>query len=694
MVDGQSVGPVAEHTFYDVRENHTIHATFSLLEYVITATAAVGGSIDPEGQVGVDCGDDQAFTIAPDECYEIEDVVVDGQSVGPVAEHTFYDVRENHTIHATFSLLEYEITATAGPGGTIDPEGQVGVDCGEDQAFTIAPDDCYEIEDVVVDGQSVGPVAEHTFYDVQENHTIHATFSLLGPYTITATAGPGGTIDPSGEVAVDCGDDQAFTIIPDDCHDIEDVVVDGQSVGPVVEYTFYDVQENHTIHATFVVALTRVVVATAGPGGTIDPSGEVEVDCGDDQAFTVTPDECYGIDDVLVDGESVGPVGEYTFLGVTQNHTIHVVFDFECYAFEHGTVVANHRWTTVRFSEQFGSPPVVVAGPATSKDRAPGVVRIRKVTKRSFQIRFQEWDYLDGKHKKEAIRWAAAQPGVWHLLGGGKLVVGKFRTACTNARKPRRTRFPERFVKDPVVLAQVQTTRGANAVTDRICRVANGEFRMALQEQESGGGHPWEVVGYFAVTSGATDLGGSPCAVGVTKKEVTHKDFGIVTPIGSCKVFVEEERSLDGETRHRTERVGYIALGGTPLLVADMQTCAESDTATVRYRKTLKGGSSCQLAVSAQDECGEGLAGAVILASAQDQQQPLVIVTGAGPAVQGYGPATVVTLEAQGSVADGTRLLEFDRWEVDGVAMTTGDPVVQIEMRSDRSAAAVYGKAP
>lgn len=70
-------------------------------------------------------------------------------------------------------------------------------------------------------------------------------------YTITASAGQGGSITPSGAVSVDKGGSQTFTIKPSDNYEIADVKVDGQSVGKKTEYTFENVTEAHTIAATF-----------------------------------------------------------------------------------------------------------------------------------------------------------------------------------------------------------------------------------------------------------------------------------------------------------------------------------------------------------------------------------------------------------------------------------------------------------
>jgi hypothetical protein len=52
----------------------------------------------------------------------------------------------------------------------------------------------------------------------------------VNSYTITATAGPNGSITPSGAVTVEYGADQAFTIAPDEGYHIIDVLVDGEAV--------------------------------------------------------------------------------------------------------------------------------------------------------------------------------------------------------------------------------------------------------------------------------------------------------------------------------------------------------------------------------------------------------------------------------------------------------------------------------
>jgi len=73
-------------------------------------------------------------------------------------------------------------------------------------------------------------------------------------WTIVASAGTGGQIDPVGHVTVADGADQAFTITPDLGYKVADVLVDGGSVGAVTEYEFTAVDASHTIEASFELA--------------------------------------------------------------------------------------------------------------------------------------------------------------------------------------------------------------------------------------------------------------------------------------------------------------------------------------------------------------------------------------------------------------------------------------------------------
>ena len=70
----------------------------------------------------------------------------------------------------------------------------------------------------------------------------------------------------------------------------------------------------------------RIITVTVRGNGSVSPSGWANVPIGGDQTFTITPDKGYAVAKVLIDGRSVGAVTSYTFRGITEGHTIEVIF--------------------------------------------------------------------------------------------------------------------------------------------------------------------------------------------------------------------------------------------------------------------------------------------------------------------------------------------------------------------------------
>ncbi len=82
-------------------------------------------------------GTTSTFTMTPVTGYHVADVLVDSVSVGAVTSYTFTNVTAAHTIEASFAIDTFTITASAGANGSIDPVGDVTVDYGASQSFTI-----------------------------------------------------------------------------------------------------------------------------------------------------------------------------------------------------------------------------------------------------------------------------------------------------------------------------------------------------------------------------------------------------------------------------------------------------------------------------------------------------------------------------------------------------------------------------
>ena len=229
---------------------------------------------------------------------------------------------EDVLITSSDPLVQYEITASAGTGGSISPSGVVLVDEGNNQTFTISADNGFEIEDVIADGVSLGAISSYTFSNVSQNHTIAASFIEAEPlpqYEITATAGVGGSISPSGVVLVDEGNNQTFTISADNGYEILEVLADGINVGAVGTYTFSNVSQNHSISASFSEVLVEECVIDLLPyledfntGGAIPECWDVDIVSGSGNGWL------FG----TFSGGLNGTTGDYAYCRVNGNGEI------------------------------------------------------------------------------------------------------------------------------------------------------------------------------------------------------------------------------------------------------------------------------------------------------------------------------------------------------------------------------------
>lgn len=264
---------------------------------MITVTSGIKGTVSPPGVVVVPRGSSQTFTITPYANARIADVRVDGNSVGAVATYTFSNVVASHTLSAQFVSDGFTLTASAGPNGSITPSEQTIVSHGGRQTYNMTPIGGYHVDDVLVDGKSVGAVKSFTFEGVSDDHTISATFS--NTYIIAASAGLNGRISPSGNVMVQQGGSKTFSFMPATGYHISDVILDGESLGDGMAYiTLDNVSANHTLAVQFAIN-TYTVTPKAGLNGRISPSLPQTVKFAAYTSFILTPDQDYHTDRVI-----------------------------------------------------------------------------------------------------------------------------------------------------------------------------------------------------------------------------------------------------------------------------------------------------------------------------------------------------------------------------------------------------------
>jgi hypothetical protein len=260
---------------------------------------------------------------------------------------------------------------------------------------------------------------------------------------------------------------------------------------------------------------------------------------------------------------------------------------------EAGEIVATSNWKRVRFDSNF-KQPVVIAKIITRNGPEPSVARVRNVNSRGFDIRVQEWDYLNGRHGNEVVSYLVMETGTYKLPDGTRIEAGRFNTSETKSFA--RHNFKQSYGSAPVVVTSIVSNHGGQAVTGRNRNINRTGFEYLMQEQESSSdGHSRETVSYIAWQASDGTSNGLTYSVGIRSgvrakyvrtgyravKRAAFKDSpfvvtdmltanGLDVAATRCRsnsrtgieVVVEEEKSHDREIGHIGEKVGYIAVMG------------------------------------------------------------------------------------------------------------------------------------
>lgn len=219
---------------------------------------------------------------------------------------------------------EFTITAVAHGGGTIDPSGAVKVEEGKDKVFTIQPYEGFEVKEVFVNGESVGAVTEYKFEAVRADASIEVFFAEKEAVQADKTK-LNESIAAAEELLKHAED-----YVPEDVQNLMEVLDAAKAVAadPAAIQETVDAAQNALDAAMNIAPIQKefAIMAAAGEGGSITPCGTVKVERGMSQTFVIQPEEGYVISDVLVNGQSVGAVAEYTFCDVNADANITALF--------------------------------------------------------------------------------------------------------------------------------------------------------------------------------------------------------------------------------------------------------------------------------------------------------------------------------------------------------------------------------
>ncbi len=252
---------------------------------------------------------------------------------------------------------------------------------------------------------------------------------------------------------------------------------------------------------------------------------------------------------------------------------------------ETGVVGINHLWSHVNFSQPYQNP-VVIMGSLSNVGGQGASPRIRNLTSTGFDVRVQEWDYLDGVHGIETVGYLVVEAGV-HILQDGTTIVAGNTQGVTQTFQT--VSFPVSFSSTPVVLSQATSINEPSAIVTRQRNVSTSDFSLRVQEQEADYVHAPETVSWIAIEQVTGSNNSLLFESDTTGNSVTDRNFGLTfnqtynsTPAffaqmqtfaggdpsnvryrtldtSGSLIYVQEEASYDAELGHTFENVGYLA---------------------------------------------------------------------------------------------------------------------------------------
>jgi hypothetical protein len=253
--------------------------------------------------------------------------------------------------------------------------------------------------------------------------------------------------------------------------------------------------------------------------------------------------------------------------------------------FFQNTINFSSSWTAFDIPA-IQTTPLIGYGPSSFNGVQPGVIRVRPTdaVNGQWQMRFQEYQYLDQFHLQERTDIIGFTKGVTTLDDGSMIVAGMVTVSGNGIWNT--IDFPASFAGVPHVFLFAQSAIGGQPPTIHARNVNASSFEVAIKEEEQlmPSGHVPEDIAYYAIYSPANQgtlmVNNQQVGFSLQQMQVNHQWTAV--PGTDWEIKLEEERSLDQEVVHLKETVDVMILGGQ--LYTQSVTTNGADPFTIRKR--------------------------------------------------------------------------------------------------------------
>lgn len=234
-----------------------LYNTYVPIIYTVTTSVENGEITETRGDV--DMGSDFRVEYNSTEDFELRQVQVDGQNVGLEENkdgYTFGNIQDDHSIWAQFTEIPKFDIVTDVENGTID--GAQAVRRDEDITINYAPEEHYEMDQILVDGEPVyteNHEDSYTFKFVQEARSIAVKFKEIPSFVIATKVYNGDITATNNKVYRD--ENYTVEYSPNDGYQMSYMKIDGEWLSQIgtdtdgSSYTFENVQSGHDVTVVY-----------------------------------------------------------------------------------------------------------------------------------------------------------------------------------------------------------------------------------------------------------------------------------------------------------------------------------------------------------------------------------------------------------------------------------------------------------
>ena len=254
------------------------------VEYIIDTSVLftiiltdVGMGATTSDVISVNYGDSFVLTFAPINGWKVNAVTINNGVPIPVSgtSYTILSVDQDLVVDVEYvidtSVFFTIILTDVGMGATTSDV--ISVNYGDNFVLTFAPINGWKVSTVTINNGTPIPVSgtSYTILSVDQDQNVEVGYIIdtTRTYTIIATTGTGGTLDPIGTVKVSYGSNQTFSFMPASGYKVSMVKVNGIERPDLTSeeaYTFVDVRTNQTLEVYFMPDMISFEIEVEGNG--------------------------------------------------------------------------------------------------------------------------------------------------------------------------------------------------------------------------------------------------------------------------------------------------------------------------------------------------------------------------------------------------------------------------------------------